>query len=99
VNIPGRDATPAPARLSHDAAEALISARLDGPLDPVDNRSLLAHLATCPTCRAFSEQMSGMSRGLRDLPHMPASPAVSRQVRERLQAGQPWWSRLSMGGG
>lgn len=99
MNIPGRDATPAPARLSHDAAEALISARLDGPLDPVANRSLLAHLATCASCRAFAEQMSGMSRGFRDLPHLPPSPAVSRQVRERLQDGQPWWSRLSMGGG
>ncbi|MEA2510714.1 MAG: hypothetical protein QOJ59_201 [Thermomicrobiales bacterium] len=95
----GRDAAPAPARLTHDAAEALISSRLDGPIDPAANRALLAHLATCPTCRAFAEQMEGMSRGLRQLPHLPASPTVSRQVRERLAGGRPWWSRLSLAAG
>ncbi len=92
----GRDATPAPARLTHAAAEALISSRLDGPIDPASNRALLAHLATCPACRAFAEQMEAMSRGLRTLPHLPPSPTVSRQVRERLAGGQPWWSRFMM---
>lgn len=95
----GRDASPAPARLTHDAVQALISARLDAPLDAASNRALLAHLATCPTCRAFAEQMDAMSRGLRELPHLPPSPTVSRQVRERLAAGRPWWSGLPLGTG
>jgi hypothetical protein len=99
VSVPGGNPQPAPARLTHDAAQALISARLDGPLDPASNRALLAHLATCPTCRAFAEQMEAMSRGLRDLPHLPPSPTVSRQVRERLAADRPWWSGLSRAAG
>jgi hypothetical protein len=92
----GRDAAPAPVRLTHDQAEALISARLDGPIDPAANRALLAHLATCPACRAFADQMEAMSTGLRNLPHLPASPTVSRQVRERITTGRPWWSRISL---
>ncbi|MER3439322.1 MAG: hypothetical protein C4346_18000, partial [Chloroflexota bacterium] len=83
-----------PVPLTHDEAEALISARLDAPLSPAQNRVLLAHLATCPQCRAFAAQMEVMARSLRDLPRLPASPLVSRQVRERIHAGRTWWSRL-----
>ena len=63
--------------ISHEEAQALISARLDGPLDPAANRALLAHLATCPACRQFAEQANVLARGLRDLPHLPPSPTVS----------------------
>ncbi|GIW03671.1 MAG: hypothetical protein KatS3mg059_0291 [Thermomicrobiales bacterium] len=84
-----------PVSLTHEEAEALISARLDAPLSPAQNRALLAHLATCRQCRAFAAQMEIMSRALRELPRLPASPLVSRQVRERIHAGRPWWSRLT----
>jgi len=79
--------------LTHEEAEALISARLDTPLDPAQNRALLAHLATCRQCRAFATSMEVMARSLRELPQYPPSPVVSRQVRERIAAGRPWWSR------
>lgn len=36
-----------------------------------------------------------MATGLRDLPKLPASPTVSREVRSHLQGGQPFWSRLT----
>ena len=49
------------APLTHTDAETLISARLDGPLDPVMNRALLAHLATCESCRGFASQMESMA--------------------------------------
>ncbi|MFL5758618.1 MAG: zf-HC2 domain-containing protein [Thermomicrobiales bacterium] len=94
-NMPGRERPGGPAPLSHAEAEALISARLDGPLDPVSNRNLLAHLVGCPSCRAFAEHMEMMAHGLRELPHLPPSPTVSRQVRERVERGQGVWDRVA----
>lgn len=90
----GREQTALP-RLSHREAEALISARLDSPLPQEQNRILVAHLATCPSCRSFAEQMETLNRGLRALPMLPASPTVARQVRERIAQPQSFWSRLS----
>jgi hypothetical protein len=94
-NMPGRERPSGPTPLTHAEAEALISARLDGPLDPVSNRNLLAHLVGCHACRAFAERMETMARGLREMPHLPPSPTVSRQVRERVERGQSFWDRLS----
>lgn len=81
-------------RLSHAEAENLISARLDTPLPAEQNRALLAHLAGCPSCRAFAEQMEAMAGVFRALPMLPASPTVSRQVRERIGERQPGWLKL-----
>src|SRR3954453_5949881 len=91
----GREGTTRMPRLSHADAENFISARLDAPLPPNQNRALLAHLATCPTCRAFAEQMSTMSQGFRTLPMLPASPTVSRQVRERIHQPQTAYARFA----
>ena len=66
--------------ISHAEAEALISARLDGPLDEVAERELISHLTTCAACRHFAEQSNQLAQGLRDIPYLPASPAVSRAV-------------------
>lgn len=70
--------------IGHREAEALISARLDGPLDPAANRELAAHLATCDECRAFAEQMHLMARGIRDLPVLAPSPTVRRGVYDHI---------------
>lgn len=75
------------APLTHADAEALISARLDGPLDPVMNRALLAHLATCDSCRAFAGEMDMMATAFRDFPSLPPSAAVSRRVRAEIRTG------------
>ena len=75
------------APLTHADAEALISARLDGPLDPVMNRALLAHLATCDSCREFAHDMDVMATAFRDFPSLPPSSAVSRRVRAEIRAG------------
>jgi hypothetical protein len=80
--------------LSHVEAEALISARLDAPLAPQQEQRLAAHLADCPSCRQFAHQMSAMSSGLRSLPRLPASPTVSRQVRERINQPVSIWERI-----
>ncbi len=82
-------------RMSHAEAERLISARLDAPLDLNQNRVLLAHLATCDSCRAFAANMESMSTEFRALPVLPASPVVSRQVRARIAQQPSPWSWLS----
>jgi len=80
--------------ISHIEAQALISARLDEPLDPLAERELRAHLATCPTCRAFANQTANMTHALRELPYLPASPAVSRAVMEHIQRPTPIWGAV-----
>lgn len=80
--------------ISHRRAQELISARFDQPLDPIDNRELLTHLATCPVCQRFAEQANILARGLRDLPQLPASPSVNRQVLERISAGRSPWAKF-----
>jgi hypothetical protein len=80
--------------ISHIEAQALVSARLDGPLDPIADRELTAHLATCPQCRAFAQASESLAQGLRELPYLPASPTVSRTVLERLSAGRSPWTRF-----
>jgi hypothetical protein len=85
---------PAAHPLNHAEAEALISARLDAPLAPQQEQRLAAHLANCPPCRQFAHQMSSMSSGLRSLPRLPASPTVSRQVRERINQPVSIWERI-----
>jgi len=71
-------------KLSHAETQALISARLDGPLDPVAERELNAHLATCDSCRAFNVSATQLARGLQSLPYLPASPAVTRAVLDHV---------------
>lgn len=71
--------------LAHTDAEVLISARLDGPLDPALNRTLLAHLASCDNCRAFASQMDSMATSVRAMPSLPPSAAVSRKVRSEIR--------------
>lgn len=71
-------------KLSHAETQALISARLDGPLDPVAERELNAHLATCDSCRAFNASAGQLARGLQSLPYLPASPAVTRAVLDHV---------------
>ncbi|HYI25325.1 MAG TPA: zf-HC2 domain-containing protein, partial [Thermomicrobiales bacterium] len=82
-------------RLSHQEAQALISARLDGPLDPVAERELNAHLATCTTCRAFNASATGLATGLQHLPYLPPSPAVTRAVLEHINTPASPWAWLT----
>jgi predicted anti-sigma-YlaC factor YlaD len=84
--------------IGHREAQALISARLDGPLDPVANRELSDHLAACPECHAFAEQMHMLSRGLRDIPLLPPSPTVRRAVYDHIENKRPAWSWLPVRG-
>ncbi len=79
--------------ISHIEAQALISARMDGPLDPIAERELQAHIATCPACRAFADQTSVMARAFHNLPYLPSSPTVSRAVLQHVQRPRTLWGR------
>lgn len=79
--------------ITHREAEALISARLDQRLDPLTERELSAHLATCPDCRAFSQASRALATGLRELPYLPPSSTVSRGVMAQVEEGQSPWAR------
>lgn len=83
--------------ISHARAQALASARLDGPLSPAELGELQAHLAACPSCRRFADQADSLARGLRALPHLSPSPAVTRQVLEGIGGGPSFWARLTRG--
>ena len=80
--------------ISHARVQALISARLDGPLAAADARDVELHLATCGGCRRFADRTRALGRELRVLPHLPASPNVSRGVMEAVNAGRSPWSRF-----
>ncbi|MGC4192691.1 MAG: zf-HC2 domain-containing protein [Thermomicrobiales bacterium] len=80
--------------INHAEAQSLISARMDEPLDPIVARELDAHLATCPQCRAFASQTAAMSQVLHDLPHLPASPRVRREVLDAIETPQTPWTRF-----
>lgn len=82
-------------KLSHAEAQALTSARFDGPLDPVAERELNAHLATCDSCRAFNLSASQLARRLQTIPSLPASPAVARAVLDHISAPRSPWSWLT----
>ena len=58
--------------ISHNEAQALISARQDQLLDPIAEHELSAHLATCDSCRAFARSTEALTQGLRTLPYMIA---------------------------
>lgn len=81
--------------LSHAEAQALVSARLDGPLDPIAARELDAHLATCPSCRAFNASSTQLMRGLRQMPQLPASPAVKRAVIDHIRTSRTPWNVIT----
>ena len=81
--------------ISHNEAEALISARQDQMLDPIAEHELSAHLATCDSCRAFARATDSLTQGLRTLPYMPASPAVRRAVLERVEQGRSPFARFA----
>lgn len=81
--------------ISHNEAQALISARQDQVLDPLAEQELNAHLATCDSCRAFARSTESLTQGLRTLPYMPASPAVRRAVLDRVKQGRSPFARFA----
>lgn len=74
--------------ITHQEAEILISARQDEPLDPMVERELQAHLATCDACRAFAISTEKLTAGIKSMPGIPMSPQVRREVMEQVHRGR-----------
>ncbi|MFM9107011.1 MAG: zf-HC2 domain-containing protein [Chloroflexota bacterium] len=84
--------------ISHDRAQFLISDSLDAPLALADQQALAAHLAGCPGCRRFADQMGAAVARIHAIPQLPASAVVTRGVLERIDDGPPSFAWLRRGG-
>lgn len=87
--------------ITHREAEILTSARQDAPLDPVVERELQAHLATCDECRAFAIATERLTASIKAMPSIPANPRTRREVMEQVHRGRNPFARLlaGIGGG
>lgn len=92
--------------ISHDEARALISARLDRPLDPASDAQLAQHLQGCAACQRFAARMAAMQTGIRELPYIPPSPKVRAAVMAEVRRGRrpggrfaAWLGRFSLSPG
>ena len=76
-----------------------ISARADGEESPIDERLLEAHLASCPSCCAFADDLPKLRRASLDVaePIEDLSGRVVKAVR-LADRGSVWWVlRLGLG--
>src|SRR5665811_2154768 len=81
--------------ITHTEAQALLSERLDAPLDPYVNDVLEAHLASCYECRAFAASSGYLATSLHAMPLMPASAAVRQNVWAAIERQQhSWWRQF-----
>jgi hypothetical protein len=83
--------------ISHDRAQELISARMDAPLPPGEQRELQSHLVSCAVCREFAAESATLARSLDTLPSLAPSPRVSRAVMTAIQADDDGWAWLRRG--
>ena len=65
----------------------LVTAYLDGALDPQTERRFAAHLAECDGCERYLEQIRDTVRTLADLP----AHSLPAQARDRLLAAFRDW--------
>lgn len=81
--------------ITHAEAQALVSERLDNPLDPYINDVLDGHLASCEECRVFADSSTQLASSLRNMPFLPASPIVRQNVWAAIESQTSWQQRLS----
>lgn len=81
--------------ITHAEAQALISERLDNPLDTYIDDVLNGHLASCEQCRAFADSSTRLASSLRAMPFLPASPVVRQNVWAAIESQSTWQQRLS----
>ena len=69
-----------------ETMEVWLSLRLDGMLEPEEERELEAHLAVCPRCRALARELETIHAALPQLEDCPAPEGFARGVMERIGA-------------
>ena len=77
-----------PRRLSHDAAEELISASLTGDLTDAEAADLAAHLAACDRCTATAAAWADSRRVLSGVRHVAAPRDLGARVRTGIERGR-----------
>ena len=86
-----------PRRLSHEAAEELISAALTGDLTDAERSALDAHLAGCARCRDTAAAFADSRRLLSGVRVVPPPRDLGARVRSGIEGGRlgrvPWWRR------
>lgn len=80
-----------------DEALELLSAALDGEIDPAQQAQLDEHLAQCPACRALRAELLGLEEALGAL-DIPAPAGLKDQIMENLppqraRANVVYWRR------
>lgn len=69
-----------------ETMEVWLSLRLDGMLEPEEERELEAHLAVCPSCRALARELEAVHTAFPQLEDCPAPEGFARGVMERIGA-------------
>lgn len=69
-------------------ARCLLSARLDGELEPAEEAALGDHLLACPDCAAEAERLETVRAAFRALSPSPPPRDLARAVMERIRAGE-----------
>ena len=83
--------------MKHKEIERLIQKKLDHEISRVELRKLQEHLARCPHCMRFSEQMMKMSKGLNQLNEFFPGPDFNARVIARLGIKRRFaWARAGM---
>jgi anti-sigma factor RsiW len=70
---------------AHESLGPLLSAYLDGELDPARRRLVAAHLATCAICTQELAQLRAGDETLAGLQPTPMAPDLRPQLRRRLR--------------
>lgn len=70
---------------AHDGLAPLLSAYLDGELDPARRRQVEAHLTTCATCSQELANLRAGDQALAGLQTTPTAPNLHPRVRRHLR--------------
>ncbi|HEY8285880.1 MAG TPA: zf-HC2 domain-containing protein [Chloroflexota bacterium] len=70
---------------THETMGPLLSAYLDGELDPAHRRLVAAHLATCAICTEELEHLRAGDEALAGLRPTPMAPDLRPRLRRRLR--------------
>jgi len=81
---------------AHETLEPLLSAYLDGELDPVRRRRVAAHLATCALCTRELAQVQAGDEALASLQPPPRASDLRPRLRRRLRRQG---ARIALSGG
>lgn len=83
--------------MKHKEIERLIQKKLDHEIDSVELSKLEQHLAQCPHCMRFAEQMMQVSRGLNQLNEFFPRPDFNARVIAQLGIKKRFaWARAGM---